>query len=108
MKPVKVYSQLALLCLLLMSMGFPSVIAEDDTGSDKTKSVRYVKVGFLACTRQVSQVEDTQKIQETKCVNKIDKEEDDKIINNNPPKISQKVGASVETVSQHIEQWLKH
>ncbi|MDJ1504472.1 hypothetical protein [Xanthocytophaga agilis] len=108
MKPVKVYSQLALLCLLLMSMGFPSVIAEDDTGSDKTKSVRYVKVGFLACTRQVSQAEDTQKIQETKCVNKIDKGEDGKIINNNSPKISQKVGASVETVAQHIEQWIRH
>lgn len=104
MKPVKVYSQLALLCLLMMSMGFPSVIADDDTGSN-SKSVRYVKVGFFACTRQVTQAESTQKIQEPKCVNNVDKE-DNTTQQNTPVKISTKVGTSVEVVSESIQHWL--
>ena len=108
MKPVKVYSQLALLCLLMMSMGFPSVTAEDDTDSDshRSKSVRYVKVGFLACTRHVSQAENTKPLEEPKCVNNIDKEDSQSGVAN-PSKISTQVGTSVEAVSASIRGWLR-
>ncbi len=103
MKTVKIYSQLALLCLLMMSMGFPSVIAEDETDSDtsKSKSVRYVKVGFLACTRQVTQAKETGKVQDPKCVSKEDKSEDGA-----PAKVRSKVSTSVETISCRIQAWL--
>ena len=107
MKPVKIYSQLLLLSLFLMSMGFPSVIAEDeaDQSTHKSKSVRYVKVGFLACTRQVAnKAEDCDKIQEPKCVN-INKQEN-KPEEEAPTAISAKVGGSVSMVSYRIRHWL--
>jgi len=87
-------------------MGFPTVIAEDDAGSDasKLKSVRYVKVGFLSCTRQVTKTEECTKMQHSKSVdvNTPDHKPEEEAATG----ISAKVGSSVSVVSCRIKCWL--
>ncbi len=103
MKPVKIYSRLLILSLLLMSMGFPNVMPEDDSESGCGKG-KYVKVGFLACTRQVPEVKGNDPISERGHVEKPKKENAEKI--KTSVKLTSPVADNIQIISKHVSRAL--
>ncbi|MCU0353482.1 MAG: hypothetical protein MUD08_07065 [Cytophagales bacterium] len=102
MKTTKIYANLALVCVLMMGMGFPGVVEDEKTASGNRKSrvVRYAKVGFVACTRQATQEETPRNSPALKC------SKDSKEAGEPASEVSSKLGNSVEVVSLRIRNWV--
>lgn len=101
MKAKTLFPKLALLCLMTTGMGFPDVVSETEGG--KHRSVRYVKVGFLACTRQVTQAKPAPA--QAKCA---DKPKEDRPNAEPSAGVSSKVGSSVQVIAEQIRRRLEN
>ncbi len=101
MKATKLFPRLAFLFLMTTGMGFPDVVSETENG--KARSVRYVKVGFLACTRQVTQAKQTPT--QAKCV---EKPQQGKREPEPAASISSKLGGSVQIIAAKIRLQLEN
>ena len=101
MKATRLFPRLAFLCLMTTGMGFPDVVSETENG--KARSVRYVKVGFLACTRQVTQAKPAPA--QAKCT---DKPKHGKCEPEPAASISSQLGGSVQVIAGKIRRQLKN
>lgn len=101
MKATKIVPKLMLLCLMMTGMGFPGMVSETDAENGKSRSVRYVKVGFLACTRHVARTEP--KATQAKCV---DKPKDGKPNNGPSVGVASKAGGCVQVIAEQIRRQL--
>ena len=101
MKTTRLLAKLAFLCLMTTGMGFPDVVSDAENG--KARSVRYVKVGFLACTRQVGQAKPAPA--QAKCA---DKPQNGKCEPEPEASISSQLGGSVQIIAAKIRRQLEN